>query len=158
MTPNERSTIEQRIERQLEIDARTDPPAPELLVAWLNASQRSDVGSDADREMAMARIVRAAERGGIAHMTAVADWISKLPPPLPDPKAPRTHEVPASRPTPGRGWFARLGDDDDAFPGYWQPTLQLDGLQVPSGIGFTTEEDCLDFIRTEILGKGMWKP
>lgn len=85
MTDN--PTTEQLIEHYLVKDLEKPPPEPALLVAWLNASQRSDIGSDADREIAMARIVRAAERGGSAHMEAVADWIGKLPP-LPDPKAP----------------------------------------------------------------------
>jgi hypothetical protein len=81
--------MQERIDHHLAEDALRPVPEPDLLVAWLAASQCTDVGSDDDREIAMARIVRAAERGGNAHMEAVADWIGKLPPPPPDPKSPR---------------------------------------------------------------------
>ena len=53
------------------------------------------------------------------------------------------------------GWFADL-DKDQKTP-MWQPCLQLQGGIVTNlDISFTTERDCLDFIRAEVIGHGMF--
>lgn len=57
------------------------------------------------------------------------------------------------------GWFASETDEDDPdhneeFP--WRPFLQLPGLQVWLSISFQTEEACLDFIKKDVLGKGLF--
>lgn len=87
-----RDRLEEQIERLQAQDALELTPTPEQLVAWLNASQRKDVGSANDREIAMARVVRLAERGGDAHMKAVVEWVSSLPMSPTAPPAP-TYEM-----------------------------------------------------------------
>ena len=82
-------TTQDRILYHLALDDQYAPPSPDQLVVWLETSQRLGPGTDRDRQIAMARIVRAAERGGEAHMLAVAEWVGKLPPPPPDPTTPR---------------------------------------------------------------------
>lgn len=54
-----------------------------------------------------------------------------------------------------RGWLA---DVDESAPAYsrWQPVLQADGVCLPFEIWFSTEAECLDWIRRDVLGRGMW--
>lgn len=55
------------------------------------------------------------------------------------------------------GWFADVSDEADRTEGFpWQPFLQLDGLCLPLPMWFATEEECVVFIRTEIIGRGEW--
>lgn len=52
------------------------------------------------------------------------------------------------------GWFASIDEESDPrWP--WQPCLQLPSSIGAMQIWFATEEECLDFIRTYILGKGI---
>lgn len=57
------------------------------------------------------------------------------------------------------GWFAEeIPDDDPDFNARWpyRAVLQLPGMVVTTtGHWFATEADCLDFIRDDILGKGL---
>lgn len=55
-----------------------------------------------------------------------------------------------------RGWFADR--DDSAAPHNWAAFLQLDGMCLRlDGAWFSSEQDCAEFIRTDILGKGeLW--
>ena len=56
---------------------------------------------------------------------------------------------------PKRGWFAEI-DDEAATEYKWRPVLQADGWLGELGdIWFRTEQECLDWIKTEILGHGM---
>ena len=61
-------------------------------------------------------------------------------------------------PTP-TGWFADTRDEDDpeCFPGYeWSPFLQTSGLCAPlRGLGFQSKKECEDWIKTNVIGKGM---
>jgi hypothetical protein len=53
------------------------------------------------------------------------------------------------------GWFADLSDNK-TLPSYpWQPFLQLVSGCYPLPLWFSTEADCEDFIRTDILGQTM---
>lgn len=57
------------------------------------------------------------------------------------------------------GWFAcNEGDETEVsnpdFP--WQPVLQLPGHQVSLDIWFRTEDECLRFITTDVIGKGLF--
>jgi hypothetical protein len=55
-----------------------------------------------------------------------------------------------------RGWFAEQGDNQPA-PWNWRPVLQLDGMVMPAdGPWFDTEAGCLEFIRDNVLGRGMF--
>lgn len=78
---------------------------------------------------------------------AVEEILQAAPePPLPRPEDRMSNHV---------GWFADL-DEDQKSP-MWQPCLQAQGGVVTNlDISFTTEQDCLDFIRTEVLGCGMF--
>lgn len=53
------------------------------------------------------------------------------------------------------GWFAcfERGDEavSDEYP--WRPVLSLGGYMVSTDSWFKTEDECLDFIRTQILGQ-----
>jgi hypothetical protein len=56
------------------------------------------------------------------------------------------------------GWFADPGDKDD--DGYderypWRPYLQISAGCVPLRLWFASKEDCEQFIRDEVLGKGL---
>lgn len=53
-----------------------------------------------------------------------------------------------------KGWFADV-DPDAGTRFIWQPCLQLEGACSALDIWFENEEDCLEFIRTEILPLGM---
>lgn len=54
------------------------------------------------------------------------------------------------------GWLADVDEDQEgAF--VWRAVLQLVGIQVVTdGPWFDTEDACLEFIETEIVGKGLW--
>lgn len=71
------------------------------------------------------------------------------------------YEAKATPPAAGRrGWFADYDDDQDSdWHGKWRPYLQLDGMCFPlADIGFYSEADCDQFIRDDILGKGLLPP
>lgn len=55
------------------------------------------------------------------------------------------------------GWFADTAmDGDDPPDGYpWQPVLQAGNSCHPIDVWFRTEEECLSYIRDNILGKGV---
>jgi hypothetical protein len=55
-------------------------------------------------------------------------------------------------------WWAEHDPEGALSPNYpWRPTLQTGSSMCHSfeGISFGSEEDCLDFIRTEIIGAGL---
>lgn len=58
-----------------------------------------------------------------------------------------------------RGWFADLSDEDERDPhAPWQAFLQLEGhCHALDGVWFYTEADCVEFIRTEIVGRGWFE-
>jgi hypothetical protein len=71
------------------------------------------------------------------------------------------YEAKVRKPAAGRrGWFADYDDDQDSdWHGKWRPYLQLDGMCFPlADIGFYSEADCDQFIRDDILGKGLLSP
>lgn len=52
------------------------------------------------------------------------------------------------------GWFADVaqGDDDASVHGMWQPCLETGTGHVPCfGVWFRTQQECEDYIRTQIL-------
>lgn len=52
-------------------------------------------------------------------------------------------------------WWAEHDPDEALLPDYpWRPTLQTHDNMCHSfeGISFRSKEDCLDFIRTHIIG------
>lgn len=53
------------------------------------------------------------------------------------------------------GWFAEWEDDDGSG---WRPVLQCSGgfMVTCQGPWFYSEQECLDFIRHDILGAGMF--
>ncbi|MGW6913722.1 hypothetical protein ACWGB8_07870 [Kitasatospora sp. NPDC054939] len=53
------------------------------------------------------------------------------------------------------GWFACFETEGEGFsPGYpWQAVLQLEGLMVSTGMWFRSEAECMDFIRTQVIGQ-----
>jgi hypothetical protein len=52
------------------------------------------------------------------------------------------------------GWFAGLVDEDERDERWpWVPALQIPGECHHLTPTFATEAECLDFIRTHILGK-----
>lgn len=58
------------------------------------------------------------------------------------------------------GWFADVPAVDEwadapSPESPWRPYLQLDGIRVSMNVWFRTEDDCTQFIREEVLGKGM---
>lgn len=54
------------------------------------------------------------------------------------------------------GWFADLDDDADVDPKFpWSPMIQTAGGCYPLPIWFQTEADCVEFIRRDILGRGL---
>ena len=55
-----------------------------------------------------------------------------------------------------RGWFADVDLDVKAGPPKWQPCFETGHGHVPSfAIWFDTEEECLGWIRENILGAGL---
>jgi hypothetical protein len=55
-----------------------------------------------------------------------------------------------------RGWFADLADEEERNPRWpWQPFIQITGSCLPLPVWFETEAECLDFIRTDIVGRGL---
>jgi hypothetical protein len=61
-----------------------------------------------------------------------------------------------------RGWFADYDRDSEGVPLYeskwpWVASVQMDGMTgTLGGHWFATEGDCLDFIRANVAGLGMW--
>lgn len=55
-----------------------------------------------------------------------------------------------------RGWFADV--DEDGSEGYpWAMFLQVDGFCYRLGeVWFPNEQECLDYIRSDVLGLGMF--
>lgn len=57
---------------------------------------------------------------------------------------------------PGEGWFADLDEDEPPdSPARWRPYLQIAGCCLPLRAWFATEDDCLDFIRSSVVGQGL---
>lgn len=55
-----------------------------------------------------------------------------------------------------RGWFSDR-DADAPYAKYpWRPYLQLDGMCLSLDNWFRTEEECDAFLRTDVIGQGMW--
>jgi hypothetical protein len=55
------------------------------------------------------------------------------------------------------GWFAEECTDAPHAGFTWRAVLQLPGLVVPTdGLWFDTEAECLDFIRDDIIGQGLF--
>lgn len=52
------------------------------------------------------------------------------------------------------GWFAAIDPDAGVHNWQWQPCLRLDGDLYRLGTWFQTEEDCLSYIATKIMGQG----
>lgn len=51
------------------------------------------------------------------------------------------------------GWWAEHTDADDRrYP--WVPTLQSEGCCFSLPIWFASEEECLDWIKSDIIGLG----
>ena len=56
-----------------------------------------------------------------------------------------------------RGWFSEWDEDQKDTSFTWRPVLQLDGFMVTcQGPWFDSEEACDEFIREDIVGRGMW--
>lgn len=55
-----------------------------------------------------------------------------------------------------RGWYAE--EDPEVATDYrWRPALQANGWAGElDGIWFQTEQACIDWIKTEILGHGLY--
>lgn len=54
------------------------------------------------------------------------------------------------------GWFADLADEEERDPRCpWQPFLQISGCCFPLPVWFASEEDCMEFIRDDIVGRGL---
>jgi hypothetical protein len=54
------------------------------------------------------------------------------------------------------GWFAcfERGEDASLNPDYpWRPVLDLNGHMPGLDVWFKTEAECLDFIRTQVIGQ-----
>jgi hypothetical protein len=54
------------------------------------------------------------------------------------------------------GWWAEHTDDDSAFP--WVPTLQTEGCCFSLPIRFAAEEECIDWIKSHVIGVGFLEP
>jgi hypothetical protein len=55
------------------------------------------------------------------------------------------------------GWYAEEDTDAPVAGFAWRAVLQLPGMVVPTeGHWFETEAACLEFIRDDILGKGLF--
>ncbi|MFD9739457.1 hypothetical protein [Umezawaea sp. NPDC059074] len=52
------------------------------------------------------------------------------------------------------GWFADV-DPDVSDDHTWQPCLLLDDVRLSLDLWFATEEECLAFIRKEVVGRGV---
>jgi len=50
------------------------------------------------------------------------------------------------------GWFADV-DEERCGDYVWQPVLQLDGACLALSTWFNSEEACVQFIQTEIVGR-----
>ncbi|HKN57144.1 MAG TPA: hypothetical protein VJX66_31960 [Amycolatopsis sp.] len=54
------------------------------------------------------------------------------------------------------GWFADMSDEEYRLPEFpWQPFIQTAGGCFPLPIWFETEDACIEFIRKDILGRGL---
>jgi hypothetical protein len=54
-----------------------------------------------------------------------------------------------------RGWFADIDEGTPSGDMQWAPFLQLDWGAPSMDVWFASEEDCLRFIREEVVGKGV---
>lgn len=54
----------------------------------------------------------------------------------------------------GLGWFADVDPDVTSGEHVWQPCLQLEGMCLPIEVWFSTEAECLEFIRENVIGQG----
>ena len=52
------------------------------------------------------------------------------------------------------GWFADV-DPDVGDDHTWQPCLLLDDIRLSLDLWFASEEECLAFLRKEVVGRGM---
>jgi hypothetical protein len=52
------------------------------------------------------------------------------------------------------GWFADV-DPDVSDDHTWQPCLLLDDIRLSLDLWFASEEECLAFVRKEVVGRGM---
>jgi len=52
------------------------------------------------------------------------------------------------------GWFADV-DPDVSDDHTWQPCLLLDDIRLSLDLWFATEEECLAFIRKDVVGRGV---
>lgn len=54
-----------------------------------------------------------------------------------------------------QGWFADVDPEEAPRRGYeYQPCLQLEGgICLSFDVWFKTEDECVDYIRTNIIGK-----
>lgn len=57
-----------------------------------------------------------------------------------------------------RGWFAdQVNDPAEGPVGLWVAVLQADGMLVAlDGPWFETEAECLAWLRSEVVGRGMY--
>jgi hypothetical protein len=55
------------------------------------------------------------------------------------------------------GWFAGNRSEDDEVDAHypWQPILQDEGVQSPLAVWFATEADCVAFIKSKVIGRGL---
>lgn len=52
-----------------------------------------------------------------------------------------------------QGWFADYNDEEDEFPGYWQPFYQWGGSVFSVSIAWNTKEECEEFIEHTLIGQ-----
>lgn len=55
-------------------------------------------------------------------------------------------------PNDGNYWFADFDPDGPLADAKWRPYLQMVGMVCPVEMWFSSEADCLGFIRREIIG------
>ena len=53
------------------------------------------------------------------------------------------------------GWCASV-DDEATGDWKWQPTLAVPGMCLTFDMWFVSQDDCMAYIREEILGQGLW--
>lgn len=55
-----------------------------------------------------------------------------------------------------QGWFADVDEQQKHTTWPWQPCLQLDGMCFSFDIWFTSETECVAFIKDHIIGQDMF--